>query len=401
MPANDSKTDGIMTRKNRKIIFPAGIFLLVFFIDSVLGALALSAYTYVSLKKTITAVEEYTRNYSKTLAEAFASVAELSLKTNKTESLKTLFHEKIQQNTIDEAIFVLADGRLIVHSNTSVENGLGGNIANDEMAYNLDLILEPVKKNSRELIFSDYNIIDRKIPFSRRERDLIGKYIYPGINTTGWLFTRGVFIDDKAAGSVCFLTGKERIYSVIRETFSNTLKYLYTVIGGSFIISFIISLVILARYRSIQKRADRIARTPGYGRSKGIIQAEHAHVPVAEHKDVPLQASSPGSVMDDFDLFVDEPVGDAIIDKEHEIPVDLETASRNGITDTRPVPGGTKSDDGYITVEFLGEINDEPADVIPKQQAAGDYIARKIPADSLGKRGFTEIRDAIPAQKGR
>ena len=387
-----------MTRKNRKIIFPAGIFLLIFFTESILGSLALFAYTYVSLKKNINAVEEYTRSYSKTLAEAFASVAELSLKTNKTDSLKILFHEKIQQNTIDEAIFVLADGRLIVHSNTSVENGLGGNIANDEMAYNLDLILEPVKKNSRELILSDYNIIDRKIPFSRKERDLIGRYIYPGINTTGWLFTKGVFVDDKPAGAVCFLTGKERIFSVIRETSLHTLKYFYTVIAGSFVISLIISFIILTRYRSIQKKAERIARTSNHSRAKGATVEQERSI---EHNEAALPAASAGSVMDDFDLFVDEPVGDAIIEKEHEIPVDLESAAGSDITDTRPMENGNKTDDGYITVEFLGEIHDEP-DAVPDQKlAAGDYIARKIPADSLGKKGFTEIRDAIPARKGR
>lgn len=390
-----------MTRKNRKILFPAGIFLLIFFTQAILGLLALSAYTYISLKKNITAVEEYTRNYSKTLAEAFASVAELSLKTYKTDSLKTLFHEKIQQNTIDEAIFILADGRLIVHSNTSVEKGLGGNIANDGMAYNLELILDPVKKNSRELIFSDYNIIDKKIPFSRRERDFIGRYIYPGINTTGWLFTRAVFVDDKPVGAVCFLTGKERIYAIIRDTSGYTLKYLNAVIGASLIISLIISLVILARYRSIQKRAERIARTPRYGRAGEMKQPVRAgDTEHAEEKGTSLLQEPAGSVMDDFDLFVEEPVGDTIIDKDHEIAVDLETAAGDEVTGVPAAEAVDKTESGYITVEFLGEINDEPAAVIPQKLAAGDYIARRITAESLGKKGLTEIRDAIPVRKG-
>lgn len=389
-----------MTRKNRKIIFPAGIFMLIFFTQSILGSLALFAYTYASLKKNIAAVEEYTRNYSRTLAEAFASVAELSLKTNKTDSLKTLFHEKIQQNTIDEAIFVLADGRLIVHSNTSVEKGLGGNIANDEMAYNLELILEPVRKNSRELLLSDYNIIDRKIPFSRKERDFIGRYIYPGINTTGWLFTRAVFVDGKPAGSVCFLTGKERIYTAIRDASAHTMKYFYAVIAVSLAISFIISLVILARYRSIQKRAERIARTPKHGRSNAAQTSALSRPPLpAEQKDdaAPVAAS----VMDDFEDFVDEPVDDLVIDREPEIAVDLDSAPRDETMDIPPVPDGNKADDGYITVEFLGEINDEPGGTIPQKIAAGDYIARRIPDESLEKKGITGIRDAIPAKKGR
>lgn len=390
-----------MARKNRKIIFPAGIFLLIFFTQSILGSIALSAYTYISLKKNITAVEEYNRRFSQTLAEAFASVAELSLKTSKTEFLKTLFHEKIQQNTIDEAIFILADGRLIVHSNTSVEKGLGGNIANDEMAYNLDLILEPVKKNSHELFISDYNIVDRKIPFSMKERELISRYIYPGINTTGWLFSKAVFLDEKPAGSVCFLTGKERIYTLINDAVLHTKKYLYAVITGSFIISFVFSLFILARYRSIQKKAERIARTTGFSRSKIDKSAEKSETRVDEHPSETQPSAPTRSVIDDFDLFVDEPVGDTIIDKEHEISVDLETSSTHDITTSRHAESVDKTDDGYITVELLGEIENESPALNTQKPAAGDYIARRIPAESLGKNGFKEVRDAIPAGKGR
>ena len=390
-----------MARKKQKILFPAGIFLLIFLTESILGSIALSAYTYVSLKKNINYVENYTRNYSKTMAEAFARVAELSLKTNKTDSLKTLFHEKIQQNTIDEAIFVLADGRLIVHSNTSVEKGLGGNIANDEMAYNLELILEPVKKNSHELFLSDYNIIDKKIPFSRYQRELIGRYIYPGINTTGWLFTRGVFVDNNPAGSVCFLTGKERIYSVIQEAFAQAVKYLYGIFGVSFCVSFIISLVILARYRSIQKRTERIARTRKF--AGPVPQNETAPGDLTEPQEATpaLTETENAGVMDDFDLFADEPADDTITGMETGIPAGTEEEGHSDSPGLEPITPQDKNDEGYITVEFLGEIQDEDQTEIQQQQEAGDYIARRIPAESLEQKGFKEIRDAVPARKGR
>ena len=60
------------------------------------------------------------------MAEAFARVAEFSYSTKKYSSLKTLFHEKIEENTIDEAFFVLSDGKIIVHSSTTAEKELMG-----------------------------------------------------------------------------------------------------------------------------------------------------------------------------------------------------------------------------------------------------------------------------------
>ncbi|HQO39610.1 MAG TPA: hypothetical protein PK986_04000 [Spirochaetota bacterium] len=390
-----------MARKNRKIIFPAGIFLLLLLTESILGSMALFSYTYVSLKKNINTVEEYTRNYSKTLAEAFASVAELSLKTNKTGSLRTLFHEKIQEKTIDEAIFILADGRLIVHSNTSVEKALRGNIANDGIAYNLELILEPVRNNSRELKFSDYNIMDKKIPFSIREREIIAKYIYPGINTTGWLVTKSIFINDKPAGAVCFLTAKERIYILIRETFTHTLKYFYILLGASLAIALIISLVILARYRSIHNKAELMGSPPVYGRRTESSDANLTGNKSGEDLLIPATESPSGSIMDDFDPFDDEAGTDHVKTLNGKISHESATLEDYGLSDDSISGDSAESGNGYITVEFLGEINNEQPVSIAHTHAAGDYIARKISPETLGEKGIKEIRDAIPAKRGR
>jgi hypothetical protein len=207
-----------MTEKNRKKlrkwIFPIGIFILLFLTETIIGSVAALTYLYLDGKKGIERIEKYTVNYSMTMAEAFARVAELSYKTKNYSSLKTLFHEKIEENTIDEAFFILGDGKLIVHSNTTTEKNLMGNIANDEMSYNLDMILLPVTKKSTELFLSDYNIIDTQVPFSRQERESLHKYYYAGINSSGWLFTKGVFINGNPVGAVNFIISKERIFGL-------------------------------------------------------------------------------------------------------------------------------------------------------------------------------------------
>lgn len=389
-----------MARKNRKIIFPAGIFLLLFLTESILNSVILFSYTYVSLKKNINSVEEYTRNYSGTLAEAFASAAELSLKTNKTEFLKTLFQEKIQQKTIDEAILILTDGRLIAHSNTSIEKTLRGNIANDGMTYNLELILEPVRKNSREVKFSDYNMLDKKIPFSIREREIIAEYIYPGINTTGWLVTKSIFINDKPAGAVCFLIAKERIYILINETFTHTLKYLYIVLGASLTIALFISVVILVRYRSIHRRAQ-LDSAPVYERRTETSGSKLTDNELDENLIIPAAESSSDSIMDDFDLFEDEVYTDLSKGPDEKISHESAPLQDYGLNDDDVDEDTAETGDGYIAVEFIEEINDEQPVSIAHKHAAGDYIARKISPETLGERGIREVLDAIPAKKGR
>lgn len=386
---------------NKKILFPAGIFLILFLIELLLGTIALAGYSYITLKKNISGIEEYTFNYSKTMAEAFAGVAELSIKTKKFDSLKTLFHEKIQQNTIDEAIFVMADGRLIVHSNTFIEQGLRGNIANDEMAYNLELILEPVVKKSTGLFFNNYNIINSRIPFSRREKEIIEKYIYPGISTSGWLFSRGVFINNEPAGSVCFIVSKNRIYDEILETKKRIIKIWYIIGIASLVVSFLISLVVLARYRSIQKKAaagasSRTEKAGGELPAEPVIEPEET-IPVltsgnAAEAEIPVTPA--GS---EFEQYIDEPRGGRIVEKDYEIPV--APGSLDDAKDSADSVHGAASagDEGYITVELLGEINDEPSIPETVMSATGEYIARAIPDETLKSIRTQEIRDAIPA----
>lgn len=249
-------------KKIKKKGFPIGIFMLLLILESIIASGAITAYYLYTGKKRIVDIEKYTRNYSITMAEAFTDVAELSYRAHKYSKLKSLFQEKIQENIIDEAFFVLKNGKLIVHSSKTVEKNLMGNIANDEFAYNLDLILYPVKTKSKKIHFSSYNIIGKKIPFNREQKRLLKQYVYKKINIPGWLISKAVYIRKKPVGTVNIIISKDRIFNFILSHFEECKKFLTYSLAGAFALSLFISIIIFIRYRSIQKKSIQLSQ-PG------------------------------------------------------------------------------------------------------------------------------------------
>lgn len=237
---------------------------MLFIVQSILALGATAFYFYQSGLSKIKDIETYNKNYSITLAEAFADVAELSYGKKNYARLKTLFRGKIQENTIDEAFFVLRDGKLIVHSNKSIEKDLRGNIANDEFAYNIDLILWPLKRKSKKVMFTPYNIMGKTAPFTREEKSIIKQYYYKDINVLGWLVTRAVFYQGKPVGTVNFLIYNDRIYEFLRNHINMAKQYMLYALAGAFCLSFFISLIVLLRYRSIQKKTLQAAGDRGF-----------------------------------------------------------------------------------------------------------------------------------------
>ncbi len=249
-----------MKRKNK--IFPVGIFLLIFVIGLVISITAPMAYLVYAGKSGAGEIEKYTRDYSITLAEAFAQVAELSYHKKKYPELKSLFREKARDNTIDEAFFVLNSGRIVIHSRPEVQKRLNNNIFADEMTYNSDMILKQARIKSRSILFTNYNIIGEEIPgfpfplgTPRGHRNFIKNHIYKDVNTVGWLVSRAVFIKKKPVGTVNFIISKKRIYSFLIEQINTSMYLVFLSVTGSFFLSFFISLVIFIRYRRIQKYA--------------------------------------------------------------------------------------------------------------------------------------------------
>ncbi|HOP63303.1 MAG TPA: hypothetical protein PK358_07785 [Spirochaetota bacterium] len=385
-----------MTEKNRKKlkkwIFPIGIFILLFITEAIIGSGAALTYLYLDSKRGIERIEKYTVNYSMTLAEAFSRVAEFSYISKNYTSLNTLFHEKIEENTIDEAFFVLNDGKLIVHSNTTIEKGLKGNIANDEMAYNIDMILQPVTQKSRELFVSDYNIINERVPFNRDERQFLGKYLYKDINSSGWLFTKGIFIKGKPAGTVNFIISKNRIFGSIKESLARGKFMLIVVLVSAFFISIFISVIVMFRYHSIQKRAGAVL--PAIKPEERFAPAISRPGITPVQSDEVIHASDVYFADDDLDGIPDEPFDEDIVEEEPAaFPV------REAGEEPLPVLTAHKSEgeEEYVTIELLGEIEEEEArPELDITDSGRVYIAPVISIDTLKRKKEKEIKDAIP-----
>lgn len=401
--------------KLKRLFFPVGIFLLMFFAESLIGTAGVVSYFYFSGKKNLSKIESYTMNYSKTMAEAFTRVAEFSYSTKKYSSLNTLFHEKIEENTIDEAFFVLSDGRLIVHSNTTLEKELMGNIASDEMSYNIDMILFPVQTKNSDLILNNYNIINKTIPFQRRERDLLKRFVYKDLSSTGWLFTKAVFYKNKPVGTVNFIISKDRIYSSISETIAQIKRYSMMVVTASLIISFFISLIVLIRYRSIQKNAllsladvdTALSATapPAIPLTMADIVNEDEDS-VTIHPDTNIvDPEMDNIILDDFD-------NDNIVEEDEAgLPSIIPLIGENGRMEEKTaeviplkIHETPPEEDEYITVELLGEIEaeDETVPTSTEPEKISEYIAPVINLEDYKKSVIErEIRDAIPIRKQR
>lgn len=375
-----------------KTSFPTAIFLLIFIIEVAAASGGIFAYFYSSAKENITEIEKYTINYSKTMAEAFASVAELSYRTKNYSSLKSLFREKIEENTIDEAFFVLQNGTLIVHSNTTTEKRLRGNIANDEMSYNLEMILQPVKTGSRDLFFSNYNIIDKKIPFNRSERELIKKYLYTEINSSGWIFTKAVFHRNKAIGSVNFIVEKGRIYNLINTTLENIKLSLLISAAASFAIALAIAFIIMIRFR---KTPDSIIdNQTGEHTPEDILFEDDIEIALEGDED---KNSSP---IPGFEPDIEHTLYDEIdLSLQQEITPLTDEDSGSNFNFSDPA----EDDEEYITIELLGELEDEPASAVKEKSESSSSGLKTIASVVVDEAVIwnKKIPDAIPVRKER
>jgi hypothetical protein len=313
-------------KKFRKVFFPVGIFLMLFVIQSAAVIVTVSAYFIHTGKKRISDIETYTKNYCITMAEGFSGLAELSSKTKNYNNLRELFQEKLRENTVDEAFYVLADGKIIVHSNKNAEKNLEGNIANDEFLYNLDTIFMPVKKKSKEVLFENYNYIGKDVPFSRDDRMLLKKYLYDDIDKSGWVTVRAVFNKNKPVGTVGFIISKERIFGFIKTHIDETYRILYFALSGVFSISLFVSIFIFVRYRMIESRTLKF--TGAEKEPQAVIPDISDNIELLEEKDEALEKNN-ARILDFKTLRVEEKMR----------------------------PGEKES---IISIELLAEIDDEP-----------------------------------------
>lgn len=242
-----------MKAKENKRSYPWGIFSACCISLIIFSAAVSALYFFVSAKSGIDEIEMYTRKYASAIAAASADVAELSYAQKNCAALKRLFQEKITQNLIDEAFFILDDGKIMAHSSAATEKMLDGNVANDEFRYNIDLLLLPLTKKTRDVIFINYNILNREIPFTPREKMLIKRYIYRGINSVGWLATKVVYSKGKGVGTVNFIIGKERIYTLLETGAVIAAKMFAALAALSVFFSIVASMLVYIRYRPVKK----------------------------------------------------------------------------------------------------------------------------------------------------
>ncbi len=276
-------------KKLKKKKFAIGIFLMLLLIESGIAAGISALYFRHTCIREIENLEKYTKNYSLALTDAFADVAVLSYKANDFTTLLTLFHQEIRENTIDEAFFALNDGKLIAHSSRDIEKSLNGNIANDEMTYNIDMILRPAKRNLKTIQFTSYNVMGKANPFTREERELIRKYIYDEIDMLGWLVSKAIFHKNVPVGTINFIIHKDRIFNVIQSRLHET-KEIYIISQGVAVaVSLLISIVVVLRYRSIQKKTWEHYSAAAADELPEIIE-------IAPDKEIPA-----GSIMENGD----------------------------------------------------------------------------------------------------
>lgn len=280
-----------MKKKIKKKGFPFGIFILLLCTLLLLGGVITVSYFYFGVRNEIAAVEATTKSFSTTLAEAFTDVAELSYRYKNYEKLTTLFREKIQDNSIDEAFFVLADGTLVVHSNRDIERELRGNIANDEFAYNIDMIMMPLRRKERTIRFNEYNILNKRVPFNRIEKKLLRQYIYKNIFVNGWLVTKAVYEKKRRVeapvGTVNFILGKDKIYSIIFR-YITEVKFIAATLGSlSCVIALLVSILVFLRYRKLY-RAIGIQETPEFA-GPSVQEAAVNIPPVSGNEEVSAQ----------------------------------------------------------------------------------------------------------------
>ncbi len=264
-PAGPVPAIPAVKKRGRGSLFPAGIFFMLFLIESIMAAGAAGAYFLYAGAGRISEIETDTRSHAMSLAEALGGAAELSYRVKNYTRLIRLFQDKIGERAVDEAFFILKSGKLIAHSDPKIEEMLKGNIPGGGAAYDLDLILQPVTSASTEVLFTDYNIVSRPVPFDGNQRDLIRQYLYRGIDAGGWLASRAVYGKKKPVGTVGIIMAKTRIHEFIRDHADRTLQVFRIAIAAAFIVSLIVSLVVFARYRGIRKRAlaERWSVTPG------------------------------------------------------------------------------------------------------------------------------------------
>ena len=231
--------------------FSFGIFIVIFIILSILSICLSGGYFYLDGKRVIEDAAANTPRYSLPLADAYSDIAENCYYKNDYSKLKILFGSNILKKNVEEAFFVLADGGIIAHSDSGAAEKLKGNLSNDKKAYNIEQILLPLKSKSADAQFINYNIHNKKIPFSMDYLKILSKYFKNKLEFNGWLVSKAVIIKDNGIGCVCLIIGKDRLYKSIEQIFKDAVYLLFVLFSICFLTAFTTAMLVYTRYRNM------------------------------------------------------------------------------------------------------------------------------------------------------
>jgi hypothetical protein len=239
----------------KRVIFPFGIFILLLLVFLAGSAGGICLYTYSSVTSAVQKAESDVKAYVSPLLDACVQIANDSDDTKSRMALTPLFSDYRKNGIVTKAFYVKDDGSIIAHSDSSEAMALNNNIAMDEFTYNIDQIFYPMKQNLKEIYLTDYYLIDRTIPFNKKQIKYLKRIFDKNIDRNGWLICKTV--NDKKGkgyGVVAFIVNKSDIYETIQNKAQEGISLLKVTSAGSIVLALFISLVIFIRYRMIASR---------------------------------------------------------------------------------------------------------------------------------------------------
>jgi hypothetical protein len=238
-------------QKDKQVQFPYAFVMILFFIIAIVTSSGALFYKYRQL---VSQIDEFTiqvKNVSKTLITTYADAAELSYATRSSSQLLSLIQESKNIKGIKEVFFVLDNGTIVAHSDKEKANELKGNIANDEFYYNIDMILYPHVKQSRELFIFDYFVPDLPLPYTTIVRKYIRQFLYKEINTNSWLVTKAVYYKGKSIGTINCIIVKSPIYDMMNSYYKELLYMLILLCGVALVFSLCTGIVLFIKQKRI------------------------------------------------------------------------------------------------------------------------------------------------------
>ncbi|MGB4267999.1 MAG: hypothetical protein WBK20_02340 [Spirochaetota bacterium] len=246
-------------QKDKPVQFPYAFVILLFFLIVIIVSSGALFYKYRLL---VSQIDEFTiqaKNVSKTLITTYADAAELAYATRSTNQLLSLIQESKNIKGIKEVFFVLDNGTIVAHSDKEKAKELKGNIANDEFYYNIDMILYPHTKQSRELFIFDYFIPDLPLPFNTIIRKYLQQFLYKGINTNSWLVTKAVYSKGKSIGTINCIIVKSPIYDMMNSYYKELLYMLIIICGASMLFSLCTGIVVFIKQKRILLKVKELS----------------------------------------------------------------------------------------------------------------------------------------------